>query len=51
MKFIIKKFTKGHVDGVVDKAQLINISKLGYISTAVAFGSEKDETLTSWDRK
>ena len=40
-----KKFTQGHVDGVVDKAQLIKDHYLEEFN-AVAFGSEKDETLT-----
>jgi GH24 family phage-related lysozyme (muramidase) len=40
-----KKFSQGHVDGVVDKAQLIQDHYLKEFN-AVAFGSEKDETLT-----
>ena len=40
-----KKFTQGHVDGVVDKAELIKEHYLEQFN-AVAFGSEKDETLT-----
>ena len=40
-----KKFSQGHVDGVVDKTQLIQDHYLEQFN-AVAFGSEKDETLT-----
>ena len=40
-----KKFSQGHVDGVVDKAKLIQDHYLEQFN-AVAFGSEKDETLT-----